>query len=147
MAAYYIGRAQSTPSTGTKRRASRPPSPATVRSTTSRPARSVSSSRSRCHEPRAEDHRGRRGGAGEPATKEGPHDGPPRRARPRAQGEAEGQGGRREAARRVKPREEAPIRGSVGGVAPQPPERGGKAEGPDGAGAPRDRRPLGHDPT
>src|SRR5215212_3723110 len=47
------------------------------------------------------------------------HDGPPQGARPRAEEEEEGQGGRRTPPRK----EEAPLRRSDGSVAPQPPER------------------------
>src|SRR5215203_6319325 len=47
------------------------------------------------------------------------HDGPPQRARPRAETEEEGQGGRR-----TPPRSEEPqVRQADGSVAPQPPER------------------------
>src|SRR5919112_6878911 len=47
------------------------------------------------------------------------HEGPPQRARPRAEKEEEGQGGRRTPPRK----EEAPLRRSDGSMAPQPPER------------------------
>jgi hypothetical protein len=69
------------------------------------------------------------------ATYGGQHDGPPRRARPREEGEEEGQGGRSEAARGAEPGEETPLRRVEEGVAAQPPERGGRREGPSAAGA------------
>src|SRR5215213_1221420 len=60
------------------------------------------------------------------------HDGPPQRARPRAEEEEEGQGGRRTPPRTEEPGEEAPLRRSDGSVAPQPPERAlGYSFGPD----------------
>jgi hypothetical protein len=52
------------------------------------------------------------------------HDGPSGRARPRAEGEEKGQGGRR-----------APARGTKGGVAPAPCGRGGKQKRALGKGA------------
>src|SRR5687767_5620217 len=51
------------------------------------------------------------------------HDGAPQRARPRAEEEEEGQGGRRTPPRKEEPREEAPLRRVARSVAPQPPER------------------------
>src|SRR5215212_8182365 len=52
------------------------------------------------------------------------HDGPSGRARPRAEGEEKGQGGRR-----------APARGTKGGVAPAPRGRGGRQKRALGKGA------------
>src|ERR671910_1142081 len=51
------------------------------------------------------------------------HDGPPQRARPRAEGEEESQGGRRTTPNKEEPREKASLRRSDGSVAPQPPKR------------------------
>src|SRR5215217_8790126 len=56
------------------------------------------------------------------------HVGPPQRARPRAEEEEEGQGGRRTPPRK----EETPLRRSDGSVAPQPSERAlGRSSGLD----------------
>src|SRR3954451_10163053 len=62
----------------------------------------------------------------------GPHDGPPRGARPRARGEEAIRGGRRSPQGGAG----ASLGRAEGGVAPQPPERGGRGEGPSGARAP-----------
>src|SRR4051794_6377684 len=63
----------------------------------------------------------------------GPHDGPPRGARPRARGEEAIRGGRRTPQGGAG----ASLGRAEGGVAPQPPERrGSTGKGPAGAGAP-----------
>src|SRR5829696_6130122 len=71
--------------------------------------------------------------------KGGPDDGPPQRARPRTQGEEALGGGRR------KPEGgESPSLGRAEGIlAPEPPERGGRGEGPAREGAPS-VTPWGH---
>src|SRR5918992_3388451 len=51
------------------------------------------------------------------------HDGPPQRARPRAEDEEESQGGRRTPPKKEEPREKASLQRSDGSVAPQPPKR------------------------
>ena len=73
--------------------------------------------------------------------KGGPHDGPPRGARRRAQGEEASRGRRRAPERGARP----PLGRAEGILAPQPPERGGRKEGPTGAGAAymSARRPAG----
>jgi len=62
--------------------------------------------------------------------KGGPHDGPPRGARRRAQGEEASRGGRRTPEGGAGP----PLGRAEGILAPEPPERGGRREGPAGAG-------------
>src|ERR671910_3493194 len=70
--------------------------------------------------------------------KGGPHDGTPRGTQSRKQGEEGLGGGRRTPARGEGP----PLGRAQGGVAPQPPERGGRREGPAGAGAPLVSTPV-----
>src|SRR5215212_4167592 len=64
--------------------------------------------------------------------KGGPDDGPPQRARPRTQGEEALGGGRRT----PEGGEGPPLGRAEGILAPEPPERGGRVEGPAREGTP-----------